>query len=109
MSNNSNNQQSWIVAVVVAIIGAVGVIIAATINKPTSTTGLPTPTTPSTSPSSSTTIQHFFATSHCSITNVYGYGRSQDVERAKDSAIDNCINKGGVPNCCKRDIEVSQE
>ncbi|NJK51787.1 MAG: hypothetical protein HC936_01505 [Leptolyngbyaceae cyanobacterium SU_3_3] len=51
----------------------------------------------------------FSATSHCSARDVYGYGESSNVESAQKEAIGDCIRNGGVPDCCARDVSVSQE
>ncbi|MEM8718818.1 MAG: hypothetical protein AAGE84_05855 [Cyanobacteria bacterium P01_G01_bin.39] len=55
-----------------------------------------------------TVEQSFFATSYCSMTNVYGYGKNSNVNIAQELAIDDCVNNGGIPNCCSSNLRVSQ-
>ena len=50
----------------------------------------------------------FNATSYCSMRNVYGYGTHKDVTEAQNIAIRNCINNGGIPNCCSSYVRVNQ-
>lgn len=50
----------------------------------------------------------FYATSYCSMTNVYGYGENINVGIAQDLAIKNCIQNGGIPDCCGSNVRVSQ-
>lgn len=52
--------------------------------------------------------QSFYATSYCSMTNVYGYGKAYNVNIAQDIAINNCIRNGGIPNCCSSSLRVTQ-
>lgn len=50
----------------------------------------------------------FYATSYCSIRNVYGYGEDSNVSVAQDMAINNCIYNGGIPDCCASNVRVEQ-
>lgn len=50
----------------------------------------------------------FYATSYCSMTNVYGYGENASVGAAQELAIKNCIQNGGIPDCCASNVRVSQ-
>jgi len=50
----------------------------------------------------------FNATSYCSMRNVYGYANHEDVTTAQDLAVRNCINNGGIPNCCSSNVRVNQ-
>ncbi len=51
----------------------------------------------------------FSATSYCSLTGVYGYATSQNLEAAQNLAIQNCVQNGGIPNCCANGTQVSQQ
>jgi hypothetical protein len=51
----------------------------------------------------------FSAVSHCSETNVNGYGESSNEGTATRLAIRACISNGGVPDCCASDVKVSQD
>lgn len=59
-------------------------------------------------PPNPTPVQsQFKATSYCSMTDVYGYGNSSDLGNAQELAIQNCINNGGIPDCCSSNVQVS--
>ena len=64
--------------------------------------------TPKTTSSTSTGKVQFKATSYCSMTNVYGYGFHANVNYAQQLAIQNCVARGGIPNCCANSIRVDQ-
>ena len=42
------------------------------------------------------------AFSHCPITGVTGYGGGASLQIAEDRAIEDCVAKGGVPDCCRK-------
>jgi len=50
----------------------------------------------------------FNAVSYCSMTNVYGYGANINVAVAQDLAIKNCIQNGGISDCCASNVYVSE-
>lgn len=50
----------------------------------------------------------FKATSYCSMTNVYGLGVHTDVSYAQQLAVQNCVARGGIPNCCSGNVRVEQ-
>ncbi|MBV8848434.1 MAG: hypothetical protein JOZ16_02490 [Methylobacteriaceae bacterium] len=41
------------------------------------------------------------ALAYCKKTGVTGYGQSSTVERAMENAINDCVQKGGIPACCR--------
>lgn len=50
----------------------------------------------------------FNATSYCSMRDVYGYASHETISTAQDLAVRNCINNGGIPNCCSSNVRVNQ-
>lgn len=50
----------------------------------------------------------FKATSYCSMTNVYGWGVHTNVSYAQQLAVQNCVARGGIPNCCSGNVRVEQ-
>lgn len=50
----------------------------------------------------------FYATSYCSMRDVYGYANHNNVTTAQNLAVQNCINNGGIPDCCAGNVRVSQ-
>ncbi len=56
----------------------------------------------------STKTPTFKATSYCSMTNVFGFGFHKNVTLAQQMAIQNCTNRGGIPNCCANNVRVEQ-
>lgn len=70
----------------------------------------PSPEKKSTTPVTTTSTKSltFKATSYCSMTNVYGFGFNDNVTSAQQLAIQNCVARGGIPNCCANSIRVEQ-
>jgi hypothetical protein len=50
----------------------------------------------------------YLAESHCSITGATGNGYALTIEKAITMAIKDCIDKGGVAECCANDAQISR-